>query len=200
MTDDPFTVHGSDAKDQFTPLEAGVYQAALACIVYNPNMPGYQGSEAVNQCIFVWVTPRVKDEGGAPKQVRMTITIPENPMHERAKFRQVIESWIGHPLTSTQVENFNMRQMLGARCTLVTTVATSAQGRKYAKVTSVARRTDDSDTLPASIVVRTPKTPGQKIVTADGVTIIESRPDEPSAKTSPSTPAPAKVPDADIPF
>ena len=144
MTNDPFVVHGSDAKDQFTPLEAGVHQAALACIVYNPNQPGYQGSEAVNQCIFVWVTPRVKDEGGAPKQVRMTITMPENPMHERAKFRQLIESWIGQPLTSTQVENFNMRQMLGARCTLVTTVTTSAQGRKYAKVTSVARRTNDS--------------------------------------------------------
>ena len=198
MTDDPFVVHGSDAKDQFTPLEAGVHQAALACIVYNPNQPGYQGAGAVNQCIFVWVTPRVKDEGGAPKQVRMTITMPENPMHERAKFRQLIESWIGQPLTSTQVENFNMRQMLGARCTLVTTVATSAQGRKYAKVTSVARRTDDSDTLPASIVVRTPKTPGQKIIVADGVTIIESRPGDTSAETG--TSAPAKVDDADIPF
>lgn len=200
MTDDPFTVHGTDATDQFAPLEAGVHQAALACIVHNPNVPGYQGVGTVNQCVFVWVTPRVKDAAGEPKQVRMTLNMPENPMHERARFRKLIESWIGQPLTRVQVENFNMRTMLGARCTLVTTVATSAQGRKYGKVTSVARRTDDSDTLPAGIVVRTPKAPGQKIITADGVTVIESRPDEPSAKTSPSTPAPAKVPDADIPF
>ena len=66
MTDDPFTVHGSDAKDQYEPIEAGVHQAVLAAIVHNPNQPGYQGVGSVNQCVFIWVTPLATDaDGGA---------------------------------------------------------------------------------------------------------------------------------------
>ena len=106
MTTDPFTVKGTDAKDQYEPIEAGVHQAALACIAYNPNQPGYQGGAAVNQCLFVWVTPFVTDAEGVPKQVRRTITMPANPMHERANFRKMIESWIGATLTAEQDRQF----------------------------------------------------------------------------------------------
>lgn len=195
MTDDPFTVRGTDAKDEFEPIDAGVHQAALACIVHNPNMPGYQGAGTVNQCLLIWVTPLVTDAAGVPKQVLRMLTMPANPMHERANFRQLLESWIGAPLTAKQIANFNMRQMLGARCTLVTTVATSVKGRKYAKLTSVGKAAKDAPGIPAGIVVHVTQVPGQQIISAEGVTV-----DVKAASAQPQGQAPAQVDEADIPF
>ena len=170
-TDDPFTVQGSDAKDTYEPIEGGVHQAVLACIVYNPNQPGYQNVGTVNQCMFVWVTPTEKDAEGIPKQVRRTLNMAPNPMHPKANFRLIVESWIGTTLTPAQIANFNMRKMLGARCMLVTRVATSAKGRKYAKLTSVGKATKDAQPLPAGIVVNVTQVPGQQVIAAKGVKV-----------------------------
>ena len=197
MTDDPFTVKGTDAKDSYEPIEAGVHQAALACIVHNPNQPGYQGGATVNQCLFIWVTPFVTDADGVPKQVRRTLTMPPNPMHERANFRKMIESWIGVPLTPEQIANFNMRKMLGVRCTLVTTVATSAQGRQYAKLTSVSKATGGKYQIPAGIVVHVTQVQGQQIIAADGV---KAEVKAASAQTETRQEDPPPIADSDIPF
>ena len=195
MTTDPFTVQGSDAKDQYEPIEAGVHQAALACIVHNPNQPGYQNAGTVNQCVFIWITPFVTDAAGAPKQVRRTLTMPANPMHERANFRKLIESWIGTTLTAVQIANFNMRKMLGRRCTLVTTVATSAQGRRYAKLTSVSKATGGAYKIPAGIVVHVTQVSGQQIIAADGVKIEVT-----DARADAVTQEPPPIDEDDIPF
>ena len=193
MTDDPFTVRGTDAKDQYEPLEAGVHQAALAAIVHNPNQPRYQGGAPVNKCMFIWVTPAVLDSDGVPKQARRTLDMPDNPMHERANFRKMLESWIGATLTAEHIANFNMRNMLGKRCTLVTSVSTSGQGRKYAKLTSVGKAANDAPPLPAGIVVHVTEVPGQQIIAAPAVKV-DVKPAAAQAQ------APAQVADEDIPF
>ena len=193
MTDDPFTVQGTDGNVQYEPIEAGVHQAALACIVHNPNVPGYQGVGTVNECIFVWVTPTTIDSQGAPKQIRKTTSMPPNPMHPKANFRQMVESWIGVTLTPEQIANFNMRKMLGARCTLVTSVATSAAGRKYVKVTSIAKAAPDAPGLPAGIVVRVTTVTGQLVIAAEGVKV------EVKAAAAQAQ-KPVQVADIDMPF
>ena len=53
----------------------------------------------------------------------------------------------------------------------MTTVSTSAQGRKYAKLTSVGKATGGAYKIPAGIVVHVTEVPGQQIITADGVKV-----------------------------
>ena len=195
MTNDPFTVKGTDAKDQFEPIEAGVHQAVLACIIHNPNQPAYQNVGTMNQCLFVWVTPLMTDTGGVPKQIRRTINMPSNPMHERANFRKMIESWIGSALTTEQVANFNMRLMLGARCTLVTTIETSKSDRRYAKLTSVGKAMKDAPKLPAGIVVHVTQVPHQQIISAKGVEVKVK-----AAGTETHKEEPPPLDEADMPF
>ena len=89
-----------------------------------------------------------------------------------------------------------MRDMLGARCTLVTTVATSAAGRKYAKLTSVAKSTREAAKLPAGIVVHVAEVPGQQIIAAAGVKVEAKAAGTQTSRHS----EPQTVDEADIPF
>ena len=131
---DPFTVSGSlDADEQFEPVEAGVHQGVLAAVIFDPDMPGFQGGQSQNRMTFVWVTPDTLDEAGVAKHVRKMVAMPKNPMHPKANFRLTVESWLGRDLTQGEATNFDMRRLLGAKATLTTSIKTSGQGRKYAR-------------------------------------------------------------------
>ena len=90
MTDDPFTVHGTDSNDQrYEPLGAGVHQAVLAAIVHNPNQPGISGRR-YRKSMPVCLGHATRDRRGGETEAESAgrLRCRTNPMHERAKFSQ----------------------------------------------------------------------------------------------------------------
>ena len=160
---------------QFEPIEAGAHDVQLAAIIHMPDQPAFDGGTRDRAC-FVFVTPAELDDNGEPRQIRHYVGLPDNPLHPKAGFRQMIDQWQGKPLTDEQVaEGFSearIKRLLGRAAVATTTVVQSANDRMYAKLTAISPpRKGYKRVSLDGLTVRVQDTPGQAWLTAEGVTV-----------------------------
>jgi hypothetical protein len=73
-------------------------------------------------------------EDGRPYQVSRTFTLS---WHEKSSLRQFIEDWRGKKLTRSDINEFELTNLLGTKCILTIQHAVS-EDREFANVTAVA--------------------------------------------------------------
>lgn len=203
MGRDRFFVPAQGAGTDFTPVKAGVHTAVLAAIIYLEDQPGYMGGPPRDQLLTVWLTPDLHDNNGRMKQIRHYIGWPDDPLHEKAGFRKLLEQWRGRPLTKKEKDGFHLNDIIGEPANLVTIVTTSQNNRQYAKLTAAAPAPEDFDASDVDFSnekITAPK--GADVLSMDGVDIVVQKAGggEQRSFSGQAPPTQTALDDEDVPF
>lgn len=163
---------GLTAKDNgggFDPVEAGVHHA----ICYGVVDLGTQFSEVYNnethKVLIMWELPfeRIQIENkDLPRAISRRFTLS---LGKKANLRGVLESWRGRPFTDTELDGFDLKNLLGVNCQ-INVIHNTNNGKTYANVSSVMP-------LPKGTGKHTPENEFQYFSMEDGMEIPDNFPE-----------------------
>ena len=81
--------------------------------------------------VIGWELPNIKNEKGEPHLLWERYTLS---LHENARLRQHLESWRGKSFTQTELDGFNLKNVLDKPCMIS---VTHSEDKQYANVQSV---------------------------------------------------------------
>jgi len=135
------------AGGSFTPAPAGTH-AAVCCDVVDLGEVEvtYQGkTQRKHKVVICWQIDESMDSG-KPFLVRRRYTLS---LHEKATLRRDLESWRGRAFTNTELEAFDVENLLSVGC-LINVIHEVRNGSTYANVASIMR-------LPKGMQAPTPR-------------------------------------------
>jgi hypothetical protein len=124
------------AGGSFKPAPAGTH-AAVCCDVIDlgPVQVTFQNkTRTQHKVIICWQLAELMDDG-KPFLVRRRYTCS---LHEKAALRKDLESWRGKAFTQSELEAFDLENLLGAGC-LINVIHEQRNGSTYANVASVMK-------------------------------------------------------------
>ena len=128
-------------EEGFKQVPAGTYPARCIKIIDLGTQHGeYEGKEIVKkQVMITWELPTELipdgDLKGKPYGVSMFFTAS---LSEKAKLRQILESWRGRAFTQEELAGFDLRNILGKPC-MASVVHTEKGRAKISAITSVPK-------------------------------------------------------------
>jgi hypothetical protein len=124
---------------QREPVEAGAWRAV--CVGYvdlGTQHSEYQGKKKAGRKVMIfWDLPdqRMEYKGkDLPRRISAKYGLS---LYQKASLRQMIDSWMGRPLTDKEEAEFDLDQLIGRPCFLNVIHETKQGGGVYAKVKSV---------------------------------------------------------------
>ena len=125
-----------------TPVAAGTYAARCYSMIELGTIKGtYMGEDIESHKVQItWELPTEKkvfkeDKGEQPFSISKEFTLS---MHEKANLRKMLEGWRGKGFTDEEAKCFDITKLLGKPCMLSIIHKTSAQGKQYAVISSIA--------------------------------------------------------------
>lgn len=125
----------------FTPPPAGTHLSICYRVIdLGTQHVDWQGETKHQHKIMVsWEMPEEKMDDGRPYSISQRYTFSS---HEKARFRQDLESWRGAKFTEADLagppSGFHVRKLLGVPC-LLTVVHNVRQHKTYANISGVAK-------------------------------------------------------------
>jgi hypothetical protein len=128
------------AGPSFTPAPQGPHAGICVDILDHGLVEStYQGEKRLKYKItIVWQIDENMDDG-RPFLVRRLYT---NSLHEKSSLRRDLESWRGRPFTNTELQAFDLENLLSVPC-LLNVIHQQRDGATYANVASVMRLPKD---------------------------------------------------------
>lgn len=120
----------------FTPAPEGTHIARCVRVIDLGTQPGSQQfPKPKHKVLIFWELPEVTEEYEGKMTPRLVGSRYTMSLHENSALRPILESWRSRAFTPTELEGFELRNILGVPCLL--TVVHSEDG-KYANIKSVS--------------------------------------------------------------
>ena len=131
----------------YAPAPQGTHAAVCVDVVDLGMLKvSFAGKEKIQHKIrIVWQIDELRDDG-KPHQVSRRYT---NSLHEKASLRKDLESWRGKAFTPTELEGFDLENLLSVGC-FINVMHAPAEGQTYANVGAVMK-------LPKGMTAPTPR-------------------------------------------
>ena len=113
----------------------GLHQAVCVDVweIWTEKRPEHFGGGLVDKTRLVFQLDR-EDEDGQRYEVMGTYTAS---LHEKARLRQLLESWRGRRFTDDELKGFDLENVIGVNCQLQVVHTLSKNGKTYANVQAI---------------------------------------------------------------
>jgi len=124
------------AGASFTPAPAGVHAAVCIDVIDLGELEvSYAGkTKRQHKIKIIWQIDEDRDDG-KPFHVQKRYTLS---LHEKAGLRKDLESWRGKPFSDTELQGFDVENLLGVAA-MLNIVHAVAQGSTFANIASIMR-------------------------------------------------------------
>lgn len=121
-----------EPERKYTPAPEGLHQAVCCDVVDLGIVTTPWGDK--HQVELRWEIEAINPDTGGPHLVRQRYTAN---LGEKAKLRQVLETWRGRKFTPVELQGFDLEKLLGVNCQLQVVHNLSDDGRTWANVQAV---------------------------------------------------------------
>lgn len=128
----------AQSKSSYTPIPAGVYSSiCIAIIDLGTQEVTWNGTAKLQKKIMItWEIPEVTITVDGEEKPRVISKEYTRSLDERSRLRPMLESWRGKSFTDSELELFDLANVLGAACTLQI-LHTTKGDRTYANIASI---------------------------------------------------------------
>ena len=106
-----------ESAGEYEQVPVGTHNAVCYQLVdAGTSMEEYQGEEKKRHSVYIfWELPDLLMADGRPMSISCQYTLS---LHESAKLRRHLQSWMNRAFTEEELKSFDMTQMLGTTCKL----------------------------------------------------------------------------------
>lgn len=134
---------GSKSGTKYPPIEPDSYPAICYAIIDIGTQYNQMFDNSSQKVILMWELPteriEVEKDGivqNLPRAISAKYTLS---LSDKANLRKVLESWRGKTFTEEELNGFNLRNVLGAKCMLTVVNEQKQNGDTFSKVGAVVK-------------------------------------------------------------
>ena len=132
------------SKSEFTPAPEGLWLGVCCDVVYL-GVQEYQWKDEEPKLLHkVEIRWQLEEIAGKPFIVSRQFTLS---LHEKAKLRQVLESWRGKKFSPEELEGFDLEKLIGSTCQIQIVHNLGSRGGIFANVQAVVTKPKGAQNL-----------------------------------------------------
>lgn len=128
----------------FTLANRGMHSATVVAVVDEGKHLNEKYNKVSNIVSIGFEITQKNEETGEDENLVIFSRRYTNSLHKNSALRKDLESWLGAPMSKDQVDQFNLRQILGKSCTINVVHTQSQDGTKtYANIANILPKSVD---------------------------------------------------------